>query len=116
MTKDEVLFLKCWDSHGATCPPPGHGSVTRALSVPLARVHTPFAARARQIASGSTPLPLALAGRDFAHLDLSGRPTGPKHPGAVKSTFSLHTAFADPTTPAGCPPRESIEVRTIVMY
>jgi hypothetical protein len=30
--------------------------------------------------------------------------------------FVAHTAFADPTTPADAPPRESIEIRTIVFY
>jgi hypothetical protein len=28
--------------------------------------------------------------------------------------FAPHTAFVDPTTPADAPPRESIEVRTLV--
>jgi len=30
--------------------------------------------------------------------------------------FSLHSAFDDPTTPSDAPPRESIEVRTLVFY
>ena len=30
--------------------------------------------------------------------------------------FAPHTAFVDPTTPAGAPPRESIEVRTLVFH
>lgn len=30
--------------------------------------------------------------------------------------FSAHTAFDDPTAPAGAPPRESIEVRTIALF
>jgi len=30
--------------------------------------------------------------------------------------FSLHSAFDDPTTPADAPPRESIEVRTLVFH
>jgi hypothetical protein len=30
--------------------------------------------------------------------------------------FSAHGAFDDPQTPAGAPPRESIEVRTLVFY
>ncbi len=30
--------------------------------------------------------------------------------------FTAHAAFDDPTTPAGTPPRESIEVRTLVIY
>jgi len=30
--------------------------------------------------------------------------------------FTAHTAFDDPTSPAGAPPRESIEVRTLVLY
>jgi hypothetical protein len=33
-----------------------------------------------------------------------------------RARFTAHTAFDDPTTPAGAPPRESIEVRTLVMY
>jgi len=32
------------------------------------------------------------------------------------STFSLHTAFQDPTTPVGSPDRESIEVRCICVF
>jgi len=32
------------------------------------------------------------------------------------STFALHSAFADPTTPASTPMRESIEVRVVVVY
>ncbi|HLY81046.1 MAG TPA: CmcJ/NvfI family oxidoreductase, partial [Caulobacteraceae bacterium] len=30
--------------------------------------------------------------------------------------FTPHTAFADPTTPDGTPPRESIEFRTIAFF
>lgn len=30
--------------------------------------------------------------------------------------FVPHSAFVDPTTPAGAPPRESIELRTLVFY
>jgi len=30
--------------------------------------------------------------------------------------FSAHGAFDDPGTPDGAPPRESIEVRTLVFY
>jgi hypothetical protein len=30
--------------------------------------------------------------------------------------FAPHSAFIDPTTPAGAPPRESIEVRTLVFH
>ena len=30
--------------------------------------------------------------------------------------FAPHTGFADPTTPAGTPPRESIEFRTIAFF
>jgi hypothetical protein len=30
--------------------------------------------------------------------------------------FSAHGAFEDPTTPADAPPRESIEVRTLVFF
>jgi hypothetical protein len=30
--------------------------------------------------------------------------------------FTAHAAFDDPTTPAGAPARESIEVRTLVLY
>ena len=32
------------------------------------------------------------------------------------SRFSPHTAFEDPTTPADAPPRESIELRTLVFH
>jgi hypothetical protein len=35
-------------------------------------------------------------------------------PGVAR--FAPHTAFADPTTPAGSPPRESIEFRTIAFF
>lgn len=37
-------------------------------------------------------------------------------PAGAPSTFSLHSAFADPTTPAGAPDRESIEVRTVAIF
>jgi hypothetical protein len=30
--------------------------------------------------------------------------------------FTAHAAFDDPTTPPGAEPRESIEVRTLVIY
>ena len=30
--------------------------------------------------------------------------------------FTAHTAFDDPTTPAGAPPRESIEIRTLAFF
>jgi len=33
-----------------------------------------------------------------------------------RARFVPHTAFVDPTTPAGAPPRESIELRTLVFY
>jgi hypothetical protein len=33
-----------------------------------------------------------------------------------RARFVPHSAFADPTTPAGAPPRESIELRTLVFY
>jgi len=33
-----------------------------------------------------------------------------------RSRFAPHTAFADPTTPAGAPPRESIELRALVFH
>jgi hypothetical protein len=33
-----------------------------------------------------------------------------------RARFAPHTAFVDPTTPAGAPPRESIEVRTLVFH
>jgi len=33
-----------------------------------------------------------------------------------RSRFSLHTAFEDPRTPAGAPPRESIEVRMFAFF
>ena len=32
------------------------------------------------------------------------------------SCFSLHSAFKDPTAPADCPRRRSIEIRTAVFY
>ena len=35
--------------------------------------------------------------------------------GAV-ARFARHTAFADPTTPQDAPPRESIELRTFVIF
>ena len=35
---------------------------------------------------------------------------------AGRARFTAHTAFADPDTPAGAPPRESIEVRTIAFF
>ena len=33
-----------------------------------------------------------------------------------RSRFAPHTAFVDPTTPANAPPRESIELRTLVFH
>jgi hypothetical protein len=33
-----------------------------------------------------------------------------------RSRFAPHTAFVDPTTPADAPPRESIELRTLVFH
>ena len=33
-----------------------------------------------------------------------------------RARFSAHTAFDDPTCPAGSPPRQSIEIRTLVMW
>jgi len=33
-----------------------------------------------------------------------------------RTRFGPHTAFVDPTTPADAPPRESIELRTLVFY
>jgi len=33
-----------------------------------------------------------------------------------RARFAPHTAFTDPTTPADAPPRESIEVRTLVFH
>jgi hypothetical protein len=35
---------------------------------------------------------------------------------AVPARFTPHSAFTDPTTPADAPPRESIEVRTLVFH
>ncbi|HZQ00964.1 MAG TPA: CmcJ/NvfI family oxidoreductase [Reyranella sp.] len=34
----------------------------------------------------------------------------------VPARFTPHSAFVDPTTPAGAPPRQSIEVRTLVFH
>jgi len=71
MTKDEVIFLKCWDS----------------------------------------------AGVDFAGLDpATAKPIPGAPPGTVPATFSLHSAFGDPDTPPDCPPRESIECRTVAFW
>ena len=33
-----------------------------------------------------------------------------------RARFAPHTAFVDPTTPAGAAPRESIELRTLVFH
>ncbi|MDA0239810.1 MAG: CmcJ/NvfI family oxidoreductase [Proteobacteria bacterium] len=33
-----------------------------------------------------------------------------------RARFTAHTSFTDPTTPAGAPPRESIEMRTIAFF
>jgi len=35
---------------------------------------------------------------------------------AGPAQFSAHTGFDDPQTPADAPPRESIEVRTLVFF
>ena len=34
----------------------------------------------------------------------------------ITARLTPHTAFQDPTTPADAPPRESIELRTLVFY
>ena len=34
----------------------------------------------------------------------------------VPARFTPHSAFIDPTAPADAPPRESIEVRTLVFH
>ena len=36
--------------------------------------------------------------------------------GDFKSTFSLHSAFQDPTSPEDAPPRQSIEVRCVLIF
>jgi hypothetical protein len=33
-----------------------------------------------------------------------------------RARFTPHSAFVDPTTPAGAAPRESIELRTLVFH
>ena len=33
-----------------------------------------------------------------------------------RARFSAHTAFDDPSCPPGSPPRQSIEIRTLVMW
>ncbi len=33
-----------------------------------------------------------------------------------RARFAPHSAFADPTTPPDAPPRESIELRTLVFH
>lgn len=33
-----------------------------------------------------------------------------------RARFTAHTSFVDPTTPAGAPPRESIEIRALVFF
>jgi hypothetical protein len=33
-----------------------------------------------------------------------------------RARFLPHTAFVDPTTPSDAPPRESIELRTLVFH
>jgi hypothetical protein len=33
-----------------------------------------------------------------------------------RARFMPHTSFADPTTPPDAPPRESIELRTLVFH
>jgi hypothetical protein len=34
----------------------------------------------------------------------------------MPSTFAMHSAFRDPTTPPGVPTRQSIEIRCVVIY
>jgi hypothetical protein len=36
--------------------------------------------------------------------------------GSGRSTFAIHSAFLDPTTPPSAPPRRSIEVRCAVIW
>ena len=33
-----------------------------------------------------------------------------------RARFPAHSAFDDPTAPGGVPPRESIEIRTLVFF
>ncbi|MGH8701999.1 MAG: hypothetical protein ACREVR_12615 [Burkholderiales bacterium] len=33
-----------------------------------------------------------------------------------RARFTAHTSFVDPTTPAGAPPRQSIEARTFAFF
>ena len=33
-----------------------------------------------------------------------------------RARFTAHSAFVDPTTPAGAPPRQSIEIRTFAFF
>ena len=53
------------------------------------------------------------AGADF--LDSEGDGGGPAAR-SVPATFSLHTAFNDPTTPPAAPERVSLEVRTVAFF
>lgn len=46
----------------------------------------------------------------------SGGKHGDANGGGASSTFSFHSAFQDPTTPADAPDRNSIEVRCVVIY
>ena len=42
--------------------------------------------------------------------------SGNTHHGAFRSTFSLHSAFQDPTSTSDAPPRKSIEVRCVLIW
>eukprot|EP00542_Grammatophora_oceanica_P001799 CAMPEP_0194063520 /NCGR_PEP_ID=MMETSP0009_2-20130614/80592_1 /TAXON_ID=210454 /ORGANISM="Grammatophora oceanica, Strain CCMP 410" /LENGTH=57 /DNA_ID=CAMNT_0038715675 /DNA_START=84 /DNA_END=254 /DNA_ORIENTATION=- len=37
-------------------------------------------------------------------------------PSSVPSLFTIHSAFLDPSSPADAPPRQSIEVRCVVIW
>ena len=45
-----------------------------------------------------------------------GLPPPPPATAVVPATFSLHSAFVDPQSPANAADRESIEVRTVAFF
>lgn len=53
---------------------------------------------------------------DLAVRGAGGGGGGDAMPDGGCSTFSLHSAFKDPTSEPGCPPRESIEIRTVAFF
>jgi len=73
--------------------------------------HSPFAAHRLQLDGAAVEPRSTYRGPRQRRRSLQkSRPPGPS------SRFTAHSAFDDPGTPAGAPPRESIETRTFAFF